>query len=349
MRVVVVGATGNVGTSVVRALEDDPDVASIVGVARRAPGWRGSRAEWRQADVVTGDLAQIFDGADVVVHLAWLFQPTRDATVTWRANVLGSMRVFRAAAEAGVPALVYASSVGAYSPGPGEGPVDESWPTHGWPGAAYAREKAYVERVLDVFEYDNPDVRVVRMRPGFIFKREAGTEQRRLFGGPFVPRRLVRPGMIPFVPDIPGLRFQALHADDACEAYRLAVTRPVSGAFNLAAEPVLGPAELARLLGARTVPVSAWMARGAMAAGWHLRLLPAAPGLFEMLLQLPVMSTRRAQEVLGWTPRHPADDAVLEMMAGLHDGAGMDTAPLAPDGGPAGRLKEVASRIGGRP
>ncbi|MBB6345673.1 NAD-dependent epimerase/dehydratase family protein [Nonomuraea muscovyensis] len=349
MRVVVVGATGNVGTSVVRALEDDPDVASIVGVARRAPGWRGSRAEWRQADVVTGDLAQIFDGADVVVHLAWLFQPTRDATITWRANVLGSMRVFRAAAEAGVPALVYASSVGAYSPGPGEEPVDESWPTHGWPGAAYAREKAYVERVLDVFEYDNPDVRVVRMRPGFIFKREAGTEQRRLFGGPFVPRRLVRPGMIPFVPDIPGLRFQALHADDAGEAYRLAVTRPVSGAFNLAAEPVLGPAELARLLGARTVPVSAWMARGAMAAGWHLRLLPAAPGLFEMLLQLPVMSTRRAHEVLGWTPRHPADDAVLEMMAGLHDGAGMDTAPLAPDGGPAGRLKEVASRIGGRP
>ncbi|WP_113701511.1 NAD-dependent epimerase/dehydratase family protein, partial [Nonomuraea lactucae] len=269
MRVIVVGATGNVGTSVVRALEADPEVTSIVGVARRVPGWQPGRTEWRRADVATDDLAQVFEGADAVVHLAWLFQPTRAVTVTWRSNVLGSMRVFRAAAEAGVPALVYASSVGAYSPGPKDRPVDESWPTHGWPGAAYSREKAYVERVLDVFEHDHPDIRVVRMRPGFVFKREAASEQRRLFGGPFVPRRLLRPGRIPFVPDIPGLRFQALHADDAGEAYRLAVSRPVTGAFNLAADPVLDPESLARLLGARTVALSPRLARGAMAAGWH--------------------------------------------------------------------------------
>ncbi|MEV0590157.1 NAD-dependent epimerase/dehydratase family protein [Nonomuraea cavernae] len=338
MKVVVVGATGNVGTSVVRALEADGDVTSIVGVARRMPSWRGGRTEWRRADVVTDDLTRIFDGADAVVHLAWLFQPTRDATVTWRANVLGSMRVFRAVAETGVSTLVHASSVGAYSPGPKDRAVDESWPTHGWPGAAYGREKAYVERVLDVFENDHPGIRVVRMRPGFIFKREAATEQRRLFAGPLVPRRLIRPGRIPFVPDIPGLRLQALHADDAGEAFRLAVTRPVSGAFNLAADPVLDPAELARLLGARTVPVSAWVARSAMAAGWHLRLLPASPGLLELVLQIPVMNVDRARDVLGWTPRHTAGDAVQELMDGLHDGAGLDTPPLAPRGEPAGEI-----------
>lgn len=338
MKVVVVGATGNVGTSVVRALEADGDVTSIVGVARRMPSWRGGRTEWRRADVVTDDLTRIFDGADAVVHLAWLFQPTRDATVTWRANVLGSMRVFRAVAETGVSTLVHASSVGAYSPGPKDRAVDESWPTHGWPGAAYGREKAYVERVLDVFENDHPGIRVVRMRPGFIFKREAATEQRRLFAGPLVPRRLIRPGRIPFVPDIPGLRLQALHADDAGEAFRLAVTRPVSGAFNLAADPVLDPAELARLLGARTVPVSAWVARSAMAAGWHLRLLPASPGLLELVLQIPVMNVDRARDVLGWTPRHTAGDAVRELVDGLHDGAGLDTPPLAPRGEPAGEI-----------
>lgn len=238
----------------------------------RLPGWRVDRTQWRQADVATDDLTPIFDGADAVVHLAWLFQPTRHPAVTWRANVLGSMRVFRAAAEAGVPALVHASSVGAYSPGPKDRPVDESWPTHGWPGAAYGREKAYVERVLDVFEHDHPHVRVVRMRPGFIFQRAAATEQRRLFGGPFVPRRLVRAGRIPFVPDIPGLRMQVLHAADAAEAYRLAVTRQVRGAFNIAAEPVLDPHDLAELLGARTVPVPSGLARAAVAA----RLAPAA-------------------------------------------------------------------------
>ena len=39
MRVVVTGATGNVGTSVVSALAADPNVTEIVGLARRAPDW----------------------------------------------------------------------------------------------------------------------------------------------------------------------------------------------------------------------------------------------------------------------------------------------------------------------
>ncbi|MEU6782480.1 NAD-dependent epimerase/dehydratase family protein [Nonomuraea angiospora] len=347
MRVVVVGATGNVGTSLVRALAADDGVTSIVGVARRLPGWRIDRTDWRQADVATADLTRIFDGADAVVHLAWLFQPTRDPATTWRANVLGSMRVFRAVAEAGVPTLVHASSVGAYSPGPKDRAVDESWPTHGWPGAAYGREKAYVERVLDVFENDHPGIRVVRMRPGFVFQRVAATEQRRLFGGPFVPGWLIKEGRIPFVPDIPGLRLQALHAEDAAEAYRLAVTKEVRGAFNLAAAPVLDPPDLAKLLGTRTVPVSPAVARTVMSAAWHLRLLPAAPGLLDLVLRAPIMKTDRARDVLGWTPRHPSWEAVRELFEGLHDGAGMDTAPLAPDGGPVGRVKELAAGVGG--
>ncbi len=95
------------------------------------------------------DLGRALAGADVVVHLAWLFQPTHRPDITWRANVDGSRRVFEAVAAADVPALVHASSVGAYSPRTSEQPVDESWPTHGVPTAAYSREKAYVERTLN--------------------------------------------------------------------------------------------------------------------------------------------------------------------------------------------------------
>ena len=87
------------------------------------------KVEWRGADVTTSDLRPHFEGADAVVHLAWLIQPGRDKPTLRAVNVDGSARVFRATAEAGVPALVYASSVGAYSPGPKDRTVDESWPT----------------------------------------------------------------------------------------------------------------------------------------------------------------------------------------------------------------------------
>src|SRR5205807_1176654 len=83
-----------------------------------------------------------------------------------------SERVFAAVAAAGVRALVYSSSVGAYSPGPKDHAVDESWPTDGIATSFYARHKAAVERSLDRLERDQPALRVVRLRPGLVFKRE---------------------------------------------------------------------------------------------------------------------------------------------------------------------------------
>jgi len=348
MRVVVVGATGNVGTSVVERLAAEPAVDSILGVARRTPEWSAPKTEWAEADVGESDLVPLFRGADAVVHLAWLFQPTHDPLVTWHANVLGSIRVFAAVAEAGVGALVHASSVGAYSPGPKNRPVDETWPTHSRPTAAYGREKAYVERVLDSFVHEHPGVRVVRLRPGFIFKRQSAAEQRRLFAGPLLPGRLVRPGLIPVVPDPPGLVFQALHTDDAAEAYRLAVLGGAAGAFNVAAPPVIDGAALAGLFNARRLPIPRGLARAAVAAAWQARLIPADPALLELFLELPVMDTTRARSVLGWEPARSGLDALKEFLEGLRAGAGMATPPLDPHP-PGGRLREVAAGVGGQP
>ncbi|GGQ14176.1 nucleoside-diphosphate-sugar epimerase [Actinomadura coerulea] len=358
MRVVVTGATGNIGTSTVRALAEDPAVTEIIGLARREPGPGAAREadpagtgklRWAEADVTDTDLVPLMRGADVVIHLAWLFQPTHRPAVTWDSNAVGSARVFDAAARAGVPALVYSSSVGAYSPGPKDRAVDESWPTHGWPEAAYSREKAYVERLLDAFEATNPDCRVVRLRPGFIFERQSASEQRRLFAGPLLPGRLARPDLIPVVPDLPGLRLQVLHSADAGQAFRLAATGRARGAFNLAAEPALDAAELADLLGARTVRVPARGVRAALAAAWNLHLVPASPALLDLALQIPLMDTARARDELGWTPRHTAREAITEFLEGLRTGAGRDTPPLSPETGGRLRGHEFATGVGRKP
>jgi UDP-glucose 4-epimerase len=349
MRVVVVGATGNIGTSLVQGLVADPDITSVLGLARRLPDWRPDGVEWATADIATDDLVRHLRGADAVVHLAWLFQPTHDPVLTWRVNALGGIRVFRAAAEAGVRALVYASSVGAYSPGPKDREVDESWPTDGWPTAGYTREKAYLERVLDGLESEHPQLRVVRMRPGFVFKREAATEQRRLFAGPLLPNAIARSRFVPVVPDLPGLRFQALHSLDAADAFRQAVVRDVRGAFNIAADPVVDAHELARLLDARVVRLPTPAVRAALAAAWQLRLVPASPHLFDAVLRVPIMSVARARTELDWQPRHTSLAAIGEFLAGLRDGAGMDTPPLAPATSGPLRAHEVATGVGTRP
>jgi nucleoside-diphosphate-sugar epimerase len=258
------------------------------------------------------------------------------------------MRVFLAAAEAGVPALVYASSVGAYSPGPKDRRVAEDWPTGGIRSSFYSRHKAEVERILDRFEAERPETRVVRLRPGLIFKREAATGIRRLFAGPFLPSPLLHPRLLPLVPDLPRLRFQAVHSKDVGDAYRLAVVGDVRGAFNIAAEPELDPPELARILGARRVRVPESLARAATALSWRLRLQPTPPGWLDLALNVPLLDVTRAREELGWEPRRRADEALLELLEGIRQGAGAPTPPLDPaTSGPA-RVRELAGGIGAR-
>lgn len=348
MRVVITGATGNVGTSLLRSLATEPEVDSILGLARRIPSAHFPKTTWQSVDVASSDLTAPLRGADAIVHLAWAIQPSRDMAQLQAINVDGSKRVFDAAAKCDVPVLVYASSIGAYSEGPKDRSVDESWPTDGIGTAFYSRHKAQVERMLDSFEREHPEIRVVRLRPGLIFKREAASEIRRLFAGPLLPNFVLRRKLVPLVPDIKGLRFQVVHSYDVGDAYRLSLVKEVRGAFNIAADPVLQITDVADLLGARPVTVPPNLLRGAASASWRLHLQPTPPGWFDMALSAPIMDTARARKELGWTPAHSAVDALADLLQGMGESAGAETPPLTTKAGGPLRFREFVSGVGRR-
>jgi nucleoside-diphosphate-sugar epimerase len=114
LSVAVTGPTGTFGFGLMPLLEADPRVQRVVGIARRpfdpgAPGW--SKMDYRRGDVRDAEgLAEAFEGADVVVHLAFLIVGGPRA-VTRAINVEGTLNALRAAAAAGARRFVYASSV----------------------------------------------------------------------------------------------------------------------------------------------------------------------------------------------------------------------------------------------
>lgn len=336
MRIVIVGASGNVGTALVRRLRREAGV-DLIGVARRPPGPGAGapydQVEWHTMDIGLPEapdrLAAICRGAAAVVHLAWQIQPTHDQRVLRRTNVVGSSAVVEAVARAGVPALVYASSVGAYAPGPKDRFVDEDYPATGVPGSSYSRDKADVEALLDRAEVEHPDLRVVRIRSALIFQHDVGTEISRYFLGPLAPVRLLRFGRLPLVPSHPRLRVQAVHADDVADAYARAVLGEARGAFNLAAEPVLTPALVAANFHGRTVPVPAAALRVGADLTWRSRLQPVDPGWVELGLNAPLMSTARATRELGWQPTVDALAALRELFAGMAKRAHTGSPPLS--------------------
>jgi nucleoside-diphosphate-sugar epimerase len=150
------------------------------------------------------------------------------------------------------------------------------------------------------------------------------------------------------VPDIPGLRVQAVHGDDLARAYVEACAREVHGAFNLAADPVLDAAVLAEALGARRVPLPFPVARACAAASWRLHLQPSEPGWLDLGLGVPLMSCERAARELDWAPARSALDACLELIDGMRAGAGGPTPPLDTTAGGRLRAGELASGVGSR-
>jgi UDP-glucose 4-epimerase len=368
MRVVVVGATGNVGTSILRALVAEPAVTSVVGVARRVPRADGSStvsppfdaAEWARADLAdTGaraaQLDEAFAGADVVVHLVWAIQPARKPKVLDTINVGGSRAVIDAVVRSRVPHLVFMSASGVYSPGPADGrAIDESWPADGVPGSVYALGKARVEAMLDDTEAHHPWLTVTRLRPAIMLQREAGAEIGRYFLGPLgriglkvaagpagravggllrgwqgEPEPDEQP-LFPLVPFPEGVRLQVLHPDDTSAALRTVVVGRHGGAFNLAPEGALdGPALADLLADGRRVPVPLSLARTGLGLASKARLVPVDPGWLEMAAADVVMDASRAREVLRWEPSRNQAEVLAEVLDGVLAGTTGSTPPLS--------------------
>jgi UDP-glucose 4-epimerase len=106
-----------------------------------------------------------------------------------------------------------------------------------------------------------------------------------------------------------------VHATDVADAFWRSIDRRARGAFNIAAEPVLDPPTIARVLGAPTyVPVRARVVRALVELTWRLRIQATDPGWIDIAVNVPVMSTDRARQILGWQPTVSSTDALAEII-----------------------------------
>lgn len=322
MRIAITGASGNIGTALLRRLTAGGE-HQVMGVARRVPdgGEPYAAASWHSVDLTADDaatrLAEPFAGVDAVVHLAWAFQPSHDVAYLRRLGVGGTAAVLQAARTAGVRHLVHMSSVGAYSAAPHRR-VDESAARDGIATLAYSQHKAEAERLLDRYEQQNagtPAMVVSRLRPGFVLQPDAASGLLR-YGLPgYVPARIVT--LLPVLPLDGRLSIPVVHSDDLADGIARVLERRAAGAFNFAGEPPVTRDDIAEAMGARPVQVPAKLLSLLAAAGWHARLQALDPGWIDLAFSVPLIDTGRARTELGWTPAVDTRQALRETLAAM--------------------------------
>lgn len=352
-RILITGASGNVGAGVLRELlRQEPD-ADLVGVCRRPPthGRIYESVQWCPVDLSAPDattrLTAAMRGVDVVVHLALAVQPVDDEDYLYRANVVGTQAVLDAMVATGVGHLVYASSLGIYAPSGSAVPVPEMWSTSGQSTSTYSRHKVVVEGLLDAFERDHPDTVVSRFRPTVVVQRHAAFEIRALYLGPLIPRaalEVLRRRALPLLPLPDGLALQFVHADDVGDAVVRLMRRRARGSFNIAADALHGAA-LAGLVGARPVRVNRRWMRSAIVALHRLRVVAVTPGWYDVATRSPVMDTSKARDELGWQPARTSTGAARELIEGLADGATGTSPALGASDGALSDSRTPAERV----
>ncbi|KDE12008.1 NAD-dependent epimerase/dehydratase family protein [Rhodococcus aetherivorans] len=347
-RIVITGASGNVGTALLRRLARRSEPPEIVAVARRVPPPTDpyDGVTWHSVDLAapgaeTG-LRPLIEGADAVVHLAWGFQPSHRRDYLRRTGVDGTAAVIGATLAAGVGHLVHMSSAAVYAAGAYGRAVDESWPATGIESCAYSVDKVAAERLLDErIEGAAAAPIVTRFRPGFIGQYAGGSALRRYAVPGYVPDVVLR--HLPLLPVDPGTAIPAVHADDVAAALDAALERRVPGAFNLATPEPLRAGDIAGAFGARAIPVPRQVLRAVVEATWQVHLQPIAGGWIDLAYNTPMLDCDRARRDLDWAPTVPGPQVWREAIAGMQAEAGTDS-PVLRSRGPLETMSVLLGR-----
>lgn len=293
--VLVTGAAGALGRLVLAGLAAAGDVEHVVGVDR-APGPPGQPG-YRTADLASAGLAELLEGVDTVVHLA--FTPPAAANGHGGdGNLAGLQRLLDASGA--IDRLVLVSSASAYGAWPNNAvPLTEDAPLRPNPGFAYAAQKAEAERLVREWSAKHPDVAVAVMRPVPALGEGWASWLAATLEAAGAPRDDEAPPT------------QFLHLDDLAAAVVLAARQRLDGVFNVAPDGWVSAEQVRKIAGALPrlpVPDGVAVRLGELGRGLGLK---AAPEGIEPYLQHPWVVANDRLRAAGWVPRHTNEEAFV--------------------------------------
>lgn len=277
----------------------------LIGLDSRPPEPEIQGLDFIQADLRNPLLGELLheERVHTVVHLA--FQESSHANeASFDYNVVGTMKVLGACAEAQVSKVILKSSTCVYGALPGN-PLflKEDGPLQGNQAHGTARDLVEIEAFCNGFRRQVPGMVLTTLRFAQIIGPDADTPMSRLLKEPWAPVLL---GFDPMM--------QVIHERDVIEALVHSIFQEAPGVYNVAAEGVLPLARLMALAGKLPPPVFHPLAYlGEAVLGKNARYLNQFVPIALDYLRYPcVGDLARMRSELNFTPRYTAEEALRE-------------------------------------
>jgi len=323
--VVLTGSAGALGRRVFERLCEADGADRVLGADLIDHGAGvPAGAESRTVDLMTHDLAELFAGADTVVHLASVLAPKAQGVDIGR-DVELTRRVIDGARQAGVSSLVVMSSALVYGAWPDNPvPLTEEAPLRPNPGFDFAAEKVEIEELVVALRAAEPSMSIAVLRPTVALAEG----ERSWVSHVLASAAGVHAGDI----DPP---VQFLHFDDLASATVLAARRRLDGCYNVAPDGWIPPDAMSGFATLPRLRVPVWVADRLTAARFQLGLSATPPEILPWTIHPWVVANDRLRAE-GWEPQNTNEEAYV---AGTAPGP-LDT--LSPK-----RRQEIALAIAG--
>lgn len=309
--VAVTGASGYVGSRLLRELEREESLSKVVAIDTRP-----LPAPYHNVAAERIDVTEPLDDAfrehevDTVVHLAFSFRSSRSRGEAVRArqeNLRGVGSVLEACLEAKVRKLIYLSShtvYGAWTDNPV--PITEDAPLRPTEAFQYCQDKALCEGEIQRFARENPQVCVTVLRCCVVMGPNADN---------FVTRALFKPLLLGVRGYDPPL--QLVHENDLAKLLYQLVMEPHGGTFNVAGEGVVFYSELARISRRRLVSLPAAVAYPLTQMAWNLGVQKDSPSVgLNFVRYAMILSTGQLKKETGFRFYYTSEDALRSYVSG---------------------------------
>ena len=302
MKIAITGGSGYVGSCLIKKLEKEAWVDSILSLDINPPTANlHQKTTYRVHDLVNpfDDLMTKFK-PDVLIHLSFVLKPTRNREKTEKVNLQGTLNALSAAEASKAKQFIYFSSTTIYGAYP-DNPIwlNENSLIRPKSRFQYAVDKAKSEFLIEKFASNNRSLKILILRGCPVMGPNANN---------FISRAFQKPLLIGLRNYDPPMQF--IHEDDVVNLMEFAMLNEISGTYNIAGEGTITWSEMAILIRAKMISLPAFLLSLLTEISWQTRIQSESnsSGL-DFIKYRWTASTQKLKETLNYQFIHSSHSA----------------------------------------